>query len=283
MSQLKPALVALFNDLQPNMVAFQGDGLSANPVRWVGTEAGHAPDPCWSTAAYGTYGAGDPNAATWFPAETDFTLQNGDNWFYNPTVGVHSPSDLRSMYEGSAGHGTSIIVDIAPFPNGTVPPAQVQAAASLGSYLQQCYKAPPVATGSGSGYNLTIAPPSPAAVDRVVLAEDLTLGQRIRAYTVTATLTNGTIVQLSSGTSVGSKKIDVLSSPVTVSSVTLQVTTAINTPAIRSFSLFHCSQIAARIDEEWEEWAQATGYVAPTPEEVAAASSGQPPRAWARK
>jgi alpha-L-fucosidase len=96
-SELKANLTALFAALQPNVVAFQGEGLVASPVRWVGSESGLAPYPCWSTCDYSGDGAGDPRAATWFPAETDFTLQNGDNWFYNADAGVHSAAELRNV------------------------------------------------------------------------------------------------------------------------------------------------------------------------------------------
>lgn len=65
---LKSNLTALFARLQPNVVAFQGEGLVASPVRWVGSESGLAPYPCWSTCAYDSYGAGDPAAPNWFPA-----------------------------------------------------------------------------------------------------------------------------------------------------------------------------------------------------------------------
>jgi hypothetical protein len=75
------ALRNLFATLQPHVVAFQADKLMPSPVRWVGTESGYAPYPCWSTSDYGTYGAGSPDSNTWFPAETDFTLQNSDQWF----------------------------------------------------------------------------------------------------------------------------------------------------------------------------------------------------------
>jgi hypothetical protein len=94
---LKSNLTALFAALQPNVVAFQGEGLVASPVRWVGAESGLAPYPCWSTCSYAGDGAGDPNAPTWFPAETDFTLQRGDNWFYSPDAGVHSAAELRNV------------------------------------------------------------------------------------------------------------------------------------------------------------------------------------------
>ena len=41
--------------------------------------------------------------------------------FYNGKVGVHTPAQLRHMYEQSAGSNNALIIDIAPFPNGTVP------------------------------------------------------------------------------------------------------------------------------------------------------------------
>ena len=37
-----------------------------------------APYPTWSRTAAGGNGQGDPDGDSWTPAETDFTLQNGD-------------------------------------------------------------------------------------------------------------------------------------------------------------------------------------------------------------
>ena len=74
-----PALRNLFATLQPNVVAFGAAGLCASPSRWVGTEAGYAPYPCWSTTGtINDQGAGSADGGLWIPAETDFTLQNGD-------------------------------------------------------------------------------------------------------------------------------------------------------------------------------------------------------------
>jgi hypothetical protein len=70
-----PGLKNLFATLQPHVVAFGAAGLCASPARWVGTESGYAPYPCWSTASsVNEEGAGNPNGALWIPAETDFTL-----------------------------------------------------------------------------------------------------------------------------------------------------------------------------------------------------------------
>ena len=46
-------------------------GLSKNAIRWIGTEAGRAPDPNWST---GESGGGDPNSPVWCPAECTYCL-----------------------------------------------------------------------------------------------------------------------------------------------------------------------------------------------------------------
>lgn len=64
-----PGLLA---SLQPHAVAFNGESLTPNPTRWIGTESGYAPNETWSTCDYEANGSGggDPNSAKWFPAET---------------------------------------------------------------------------------------------------------------------------------------------------------------------------------------------------------------------
>jgi alpha-L-fucosidase len=64
--EIKANLTAALMKLQPHATLFNGQGLSNNAIRWIGTEAGKAPDPNWST---GESGAGDPNSPIWCPAE----------------------------------------------------------------------------------------------------------------------------------------------------------------------------------------------------------------------
>lgn len=46
------------------------------------------PYPCWSTDNDPSGdGGGNPDGSQFIPAETDFTLQNGDQWFYNEGAG----------------------------------------------------------------------------------------------------------------------------------------------------------------------------------------------------
>ena len=71
----KEGLANLFSTLQPHVVAFGAAGLCASPARWVGTESGFAPYPCWSTVkSISDDGAGDPNGSLWIPAETDLCV-----------------------------------------------------------------------------------------------------------------------------------------------------------------------------------------------------------------
>ena len=225
----------------------------------MGSESGFAPYPCWLTCDYSSYGAGDPNAATFFPAETDFTLQNGDNWFYNPDAGVHSAAELRNMYETSVGHSTSLIIDIAPFKNGSVPVEQVAAAASLGAFVTACYSNPILQT-SGSGQNLfTLNPSAAISMDRVLVSEGIAHGQLIRSFTITALQSDGTTVTVATGTAVGSNFIQVIDPPIAnVNMITLNITSTAQlspqgAPFVTNFAVFSCSSIAEEADRQWEE------------------------------
>ena len=276
-------LKALFASLQPNVVAFGAAGLCASPARWVGTEDGFAPYPCWSTVAnIGDDGAGDPDGALWVPAETDFTLQNGDNWFYSTSSGVHTFAQLQDMYETSVGHNTAIIVDFAPRPDGSLPPEQVAVAAALGNFVAACYGAPIVQT-SGNASVLTLMPSAPVTVDRVLVSENQRAGQLVRAFAITALLANGSTVELARGTSVGNKFIAVLPAPVAnVASLTLNITAlapmaATPTPVIKAFAAFACDAAA----EEQRAALHAAGFEQPpasTAAQRAAERARSPPR-----
>ncbi len=146
------------------------------------------------------------------------------------------------------GHNTALIIDFAPKPDGSLPPAQVAAAAALGSYISTCYGAP-ILQGSGNQTIITLMPSAPVSVDRVLVSEDQRFGQLVRAFSITATLADGSAVTLATGTSVGNKFIAVLAAPRVVASVTLNVTAialgaAVDFPVIKNFALFACDAAA---------------------------------------
>jgi hypothetical protein len=52
----------------------------------------------------GPTGSGDPNSPYFVPAEVDTTLQESDDWFFNPSVAVRSLPELITVYHGSVGY-----------------------------------------------------------------------------------------------------------------------------------------------------------------------------------
>lgn len=237
-----------------------------SPARWVGTEAGFAPYPCWSTDDEpSSNGAGKPDGSAFIPAETDFTLQNSDNWFYSASAGVHPARELRLMWETSVGHNTPVIIDFAPFPNGSLPFEQKMASVTLGKFISGCYERALAAetffgaAGSAASIDLN----KTVAIDRVYLSEDMraTRQQLVRGFTLMATLPNGTAVDLlplggiAAGSSIGAKFILILATPLLVTKVTLGITTiadgATGPPAI-VFRLYSCAALAAALDTEWD-------------------------------
>ena len=253
---LKQRLADLLTKLQPKAVVFGGSGLTKNALRWVGTESGLAPYPVWSTTGSGSGSSGSANGTVWMPAEADFTLQRFDQWFYARHAGVHSPKELRRMYETSAGSNTGLIIDIAPFPNGSVPSAQRAAATTLGKFVRGCYGQPPLASASGSSSTITVKPSSAATIDRVMIREDQSKGERVRSFSLTAALADGSRAPLCTargGKSVGNMFICVLHKSMRVTSITLEITEAADVPHISQLALFSCSALAEEIDGEWTD------------------------------
>ena len=167
------------------------------------------------------------------------------------------------MYETSSGHNTALIIDFAPQPSGVIPPAQVATAAALGTYITSCYSAPIVQTSGNGALILTLMPSAPVPMDRIVVREDQSRGQQVRAFTIAAQLGDGsTVVVTASGSSIGNKFIQVLPQPLTVAMLTLNIT-AIASPApvaggpfISDFSAYACSALA----EELSAGLEAAGF-----------------------
>jgi len=253
---LQTLLPPLIARLQPTAVAFQGERLSANPTRWVGTESGAAPEDTWSTCDLDKYGAGDPDACCWFPAETDFTVLANDAWFFQEGAAVRSDAVLRGMYEASVGRNTVALLGVGIPPNGTMAGTEQAAAmARLGAYVSGCYGGAPLAAlvnASGAALTLPLPGGAGALVDRVVVDEDQREGQRVRGWRLDFQLVNGSSVPAAAGASIGNRRIAVVPpalAQLPVAAVTLTITNATALPAFRRVALLGgCDELARRID-----------------------------------
>jgi len=157
--------------------------------------------------------------------------------------------ELRAMYEASVGHNTQALIGIGIPPNGTLTgTAQATSLATLGAWIRGCYGSP-IAQTSGSGTAFTVMPSAAVAIDRVVMSEDQTTGQRVRAWTLSAYLTNGLNVTLGQGLSIGNKRVVAFPEVQGVTMVLLNILQAVGTPVLRSVAIFGgCNALAAALD-----------------------------------
>eukprot|EP01084_Bolivina_argentea_P065701 119754_1 len=197
---------------QPSTATFNGQQVSPNVVKWVGTESGMPKGPIWSTGYSGT---GDPNATTFAPAGCDTTLQNGDHWFYTPSAGVRDLKTLIEVYHDTVGSNGVLEMDFGIDQTGNVADNQATSYKQFGDWINSCYGTN-IASTKGNGLNnnnkqldLKITD-SGKKFDRVMIQEDLIQGQKVREFDI---LVNGN--KMVSTTVVGYKRILILNQAVT--------------------------------------------------------------------
>ena len=223
----------------PHAVVFQGPEAS---IRWVGNEDGVAPYPAWNVVKFGrkpwgsyTAADGDPDGDRWLPNECDARMRNTWFWRTDNLATLKSVDHLMTMYEQSVGRGAVLLLNNTPDPTGLIPDPDARRAAEFGAEVQRRYGVPVIDT-AGSGTNLEMMLSAPQRIDAVITREDLTQGERVRAYVIEGR-TAGQWRQLAAGTAIGHKRIDKFE-PVEVSELRLRITRAAAAPVIRTFAAY---------------------------------------------
>ncbi|KAJ9458703.1 Alpha-L-fucosidase 1 [Diplonema papillatum] len=250
-----PQISALLQELQPGAVVFQGPG--GNAVRWCGTESGMLTAPVWCNAASsGTSGSGSIDGTGFFPAEADTCFQTGSAgeevaapyagcWFYNPDMVPKSLKQLVASYHATVGINAVLNLGWTPNQDGVLPAAHAQRYQEFGDFVRGCYVgnvtleviSSPVALPSMS---FSVSANKTATVDRVVLQEDLTRGQRVTNFSLSV---DGAAVV--SAQSMGHKHIALLAAPMQLtpaSNITLTVHQSLDIPYIRSLVFHMCER-----------------------------------------
>eukprot|EP01045_Picozoa_sp_COSAG04_P005065 COSAG04_NODE_229_length_19247_cov_7.166910_16_plen_261_part_00 len=220
---MKTSLQTLLKAKQPGAVGMNGGGISPNPVRWSKTEGdvppgpgaatapGYGPGPeVWSTGCNDVdWGASvppekcaDPSAAFFYPSGTDYTLQSGDTWFFEPAAQrketeantLRTLDELIYTYHNTVGRNTVLELDFAIDRNGLLQEDHARLYKRFGDWRRACYdeslaEAATVASAAqGESGATTVAQASLGAggqvFDRVVLTEDQTKGQKVRGWLV---------------------------------------------------------------------------------------------------
>jgi alpha-L-fucosidase len=190
---------------------------------------------------------GDPQSPYFCPAECDTTLQTGDRWFYGVNQTLRSLEEMKDVYHKTVGRNCVLELDLAPDRNGLVPSDQAARYKELGDFIKTCYGSPiahKVSRNDKGAYFLTFG--KPTSIDRIVLMEDQTNGQVIRSYEVYAKIADTRIsnahvpyILISSGASVGHKKIDLFNKTISVSEILVN-STYVDIPKWRSVTAHLC-------------------------------------------
>jgi alpha-L-fucosidase len=234
----------LIDQHSPGIISFQGR--RAGGSRWVGTEHGFAPYPCWNTIDWKPgetpkEGAGSPTGNTWCPAECDVSILR-PNWFWSEGSDkrILSLNDLIEIYYMSVGHGVNLLLNATPDSHGEVPAAQMKRLQEFGDEIRARF-AKPLFTTRGEGNNVTLDFGSEQTIDHIILREDIHGGERIRKFLVEGRRADGTWLALARGIQVGSRQI--IPIPATaVTGLRFTVQESVAPVAIRELSAFRVNR-----------------------------------------
>ena len=233
--------------LQPQAVIFSDVGPGC---RWVGNEEGHAGRTNWGTLNSegffpGQHGPsreslneGDRDGACWIPAETDVSIRPGWFWRASETPQVKSVRELLKIYYESTGRNSLLLLNVPPDEHGHIDPVDstrlMEFRGALDAIFAEDLAADARIRRKKDAWTVRLH--GPKSFNRLVLQEDLTLGQRIAAFTVEARV-DGQWETIAEETTVGFKRI-VLLPDVTADAVRIRVDESLAKPFLSHIALF---------------------------------------------
>ena len=234
----------IIDRLSPGIISFQGR--RAGGSRWVGTEHGFAPYPCWNTIDWKPgetpkEGAGSPSGNLWCPAECDVSILR-PAWFWSEGSDrrILSLDQLVEIYYMSVGRGVNLLLNATPDAHGEVPAAQMKRLQEFGDEIRARF-AKPLATAKGEGNSLSLELGGEKTIDHIILREDIRGGERIRKFLVEGRSASGQWLTLARGTQVGSRQI--MPIPATaVTNLRLTVQECVAPVSLREMSVFHVNR-----------------------------------------
>jgi alpha-L-fucosidase len=244
-----PDVASLLQRLQPESVVFQGPEKLPSLLRWVGNERGLAPYPCWGTTHTLTSEggekerrdlAGSPAGDRYAPAETDMPNRDqrrsyAGGWFWREGEDdtLYSLAHLQECYLTSVGRNSNLLFGMVIDDQGLVPAADQQRFAEFGRWVAE-FQARALAETAGEGERLVLKLPQAATVDHLVLMEDITLGERARAYRVEAKAA-GAWHEVATGSCIGHKHLQPID-PVRCDALRWTCLESADRPHIRRFA-----------------------------------------------
>lgn len=246
----------IINQYAKKAVILQSSGAT---IRWVGNEMGFAPYPAWngirevdarsgnSTAAHS-----DPNGDVWLPIEVDVSIRR-PTWFWKTwnEKNLLSVDELMKIYYCSVGRGTVFLVNACPDTTGQIPPPEVKRFAEFGKEIKDRFGKSLKET-RGNGNELMLKFNKPQLVDNLMLMEDISLGERIRAFKLDGKV-DGKWEHIFTGSAIGHKFIQQI--PVKrYEQIKLTITKSVGEPRIKRMAAFYTNKPFIELPVVKESW-----------------------------
>ena len=198
-----PDLAPVLRKYQPHAVCFQGPRDYEHNLRWVGNEAGLAPENCWATTNAGEArydgtipdeqaGVGDPDGKYYWPAETDMPNRTwqafGGGWCWRAGEEhlLYTPEQLLDCYVRSVGRNSNLLLGMAISTDGDFQDEEQFKA--FGKLIRETFGTPVARTESPALIEdaCTVSLPEKQKIHYVVIREVIEDGQLIRGFRILA-------------------------------------------------------------------------------------------------
>ena len=242
----------LIHTLAPGAVVFGKEDL-----RWCGNEAGQTRESEWNVIPY----AADPSALNMFddltdadlgsrelllshprpfwlhyqPAETDVSIRDGWFWRNDDEQAVRSADNVLDIWERAVGGNSILLLNVPPGRDGRISRRDSTVLATVACRIRATYGTDllaPARRTSDGGYIL----PQPVTFNRIMLQEDLSMGERVEAFAVDAQLDGGW-QEIAGGTCIGFRRI-LRFPPVSASGIRVRVLETRAEPHIKKVSAY---------------------------------------------
>lgn len=227
-----PRYFSLIRKYQPGAVIFNDFGPD---VRWCGNEAGNSREAEWAVVptdlcrfAPAQTGPGPladgvlplyndnpeigqthqilrANGLAFVPAEINTSIR--EYWFWLESQEPKPLQKLFSIYLGSVGHNACLHLNLPPTKEGLLDRRDVARLKEYGDLIRGCFGTPLRCHTQRCGDAFVIACDDMENLGFVVLREDLTQGQRVERFTLSALLPDGTRRCLYTGHTIGNRQI----------------------------------------------------------------------------
>ncbi|WP_318153069.1 alpha-L-fucosidase [Metabacillus arenae] len=237
-------IIGLVKKYQPDAMIFN---MGQPTIRWVGNEDGVAPYPWWNTRSNAKISMFSddsvkwlPGTPNWLPAECDVSIR-GNHWFWqeNDESSLRSLDDLLSIYYCSVGHGTNLLLNVAPDNRGLIPEEEKKRVLEFGDEIRRRFSIPITVT-EGTGSEIILELPFEAFVNTIVLQEDISGGERVRKYEIDS-LREGQWSTIAEGTAIGHKRVQCFPLEKT-KNLRFRAIETVGEPLILSFSCFNTTK-----------------------------------------